>query len=158
LLAESKYLMSASEDLVIALYRLGLVQRSIARHALAELGSQGFTALAVIHRCGPVRVSEVAEQLSVDLSVASRQVGALVLAGYVEREPDPDDRRATRLRTTAAGARVLSESHRRMVATATDALDGWSQDEVAELAKRLERLREDFAAVASAPTRQEPAA
>ena len=102
MLAESKYLMSASEDLVIALYRLGLVQRSIARHALAELGSQGFTALAVIQRQGPVRVSEVAEQLSVDLSVASRQVAALVLAGYVEREPDPDDRRASRLRPTAA--------------------------------------------------------
>src|SRR4051794_13180169 len=82
LLAESKYLMSASEDLVIALYRLGLVQRSIARHAAAELGSQGFTALAVISRRGPVRVSEVAEQLSVDVSVASRQIAALVLAGY----------------------------------------------------------------------------
>ena len=108
MLAESKYLMSASEDLVIALYRLGLVQRSIARNALAELGSQGFTALAVVHRCGPVRVSEVAEQLSVDLSVASRQVAALVLAGYVEREPDPDDRRASRLKTTEPGARVLT--------------------------------------------------
>ena len=150
--------MSASEDLVIALYRLGLVQRSIARHALAELGSQGFTALAVVDRCGAVRVSEVAEQLSVDLSVASRQVAALVSAGYVEREPDPDDGRATRLKTTEAGVRVLSDSHRRMVATATDALAGWSEDEVAALAKQLERLREDFAAVASAPARQESVA
>ena len=47
--------MPPSEDLVIALYRLGLVQRSMARHALAELGSQGFTALAVVTREGPVR-------------------------------------------------------------------------------------------------------
>src|SRR5918997_4278385 len=119
MLVESKYLMPASEDLVIALYRLGLVQRSIARHALAELGSQGFTALAVIHRLGHARVSDVAEQLSVDLSVASRQVAALVRAGYVEREPDPDDRRASRLKTTAAGTRVLTDSHRRMVDTAS---------------------------------------
>ena len=147
--------MPASEDLVIALYRLGLVQRSIARHALAELGSQGFTALAVIQREGHVRVSEVAERLSVDLSVASRQVTALVLAGYVEREPDPDDRRATRLRPTELGTRVLTDSHRRMVNTTASALSGWSEDEVAALAKQLERLREDFAAVAAAPTRQE---
>ena len=147
-----------SEDLVIALYRLGLVQRSIARHALAELGSQGFTALAVIQREGHMRVSEVADQLSVDLSVASRQVAALVLAGYVEREPDPDDRRATRLRPTPAGTKVLTDSHRRMVATATRALGGWSQDEVALLAAQLERLRQDFASVASPPTRQEHAA
>lgn len=150
---------SPSEDLVIALYRLGLVQRSIARHALAELGSQGFTALAVIHREGDARVSEVAEQLSVDLSVASRQVAALALAGYVDREPDPDDRRATRLRATELGRRVLADSHRRMVTTATSALAGWSEEEVATLAKQLERLREDFAAVASIPiTRPEPAA
>jgi DNA-binding MarR family transcriptional regulator len=147
--------MPASEDLVIALYRLGLVQRSIARHALAELGSQGFTALAVVHRQAPVRVSEVAEQLSVDLSVASRQVAALVQAGYVEREPDPDDGRATRLRVTDLGTRVLTDSHRRMVATATEALSGWSEDDVASLATKLERLREDFAAVTSTPIRQE---
>ena len=146
---------ASSEELVIALYRLGLVQRSIARHALAELGSQGFTALAVVQRQGPVRVSEVADQLSVDLSVASRQVAALVGAGYVEREPDPDDRRATRLRTTEEGARVLSDSHRRMVATATRALSGWSEEEIAGLAAQLERLREDFASVAS-PTTHDP--
>src|SRR3954452_22253372 len=100
-----------SEDLVIALYRLRLVQRSIARNALAELGSQGFTALAVVHRQGPVRVSEVADQLSVDLSVPSRRVAALVLAGYVAREPDPDDLRASRLRVTETGTRVLTDSH-----------------------------------------------
>ena len=157
MLVESKYLMSASEDLVIALYRLGLVQRSIARNALAELGSQGFTALAVVQREGHVRVSEVAEQLSVDLSVASRQVAALVLAGYVERERDPDDRRATRLRPTELGTQVLRDSHRRMVDTASCALGDWSEEEVAALAKQLERLREDFATVASAPTRQESA-
>jgi DNA-binding MarR family transcriptional regulator len=151
--------MPASEDLVIALYRLGLVQRSIARHALAELGTQGFTALAVVHRQGPVRVSEVAEQLSVDLSVASRQVAALALAGYVTREPDPEDRRATRLRMTEQGTRVLQDSHRRMVATASTALEGWSEEQLASLAAQLERLRDDFSAVASAtPLRQEHAA
>jgi DNA-binding MarR family transcriptional regulator len=103
-------------------------------------------------------VSEVAEQLSVDLSVASRQVAALVLAGYVVREPDPDDRRATRLRPTEAGTRVLTDSHKRMVSTASSALCGWSEEEIAGLASQLERLREDFAAVASVPIRQEPAA
>jgi DNA-binding MarR family transcriptional regulator len=141
--------MPPSEDLVIALYRLGLVQRSMARHALAELGSQGFTALAVVTREGPVRVSDVAERLSIDLSVASRQVAALVLAGYVQRDRDPDDRRAQILRATDMGERVLTDSHRRMVATVTEALSGWSEGEVAGLAGRLERLREDFCAADS---------
>jgi DNA-binding MarR family transcriptional regulator len=150
--------MPPSEDLVIALYRLGLVQRSIARNALAELGSQGFTALAVIHRQGPVRVSDVAEQLSVTLPVASRQVAALVLAGYVARETDPADGRAHQLRVTESGERALRDSHRRMVETATAALAGWSDAEIGALASQLERLREDFAQVATASTRQEHAA
>ena len=137
------------EDLVIALYRLSRVQRAIAREALAELGGQGFAALAVVHREGPVRVSTVAEQLSVDLSVASRQVGALTLAGYVEREPDPEDRRATRINLTPEGTRVLRDSHRRMVAITATALQEWSAGDVTDLAAQLERLREDFAEVAS---------
>ena len=150
--------MPPAEDLVIALYRLGLVRRAIERHALAELGSQGFTALAVIQRHGPVRVSDVAEQLSVTLPVASRQVAALVLAGYVERETDPDDGRAQRLRASESGTRALHDSHRRMVETATEALSGWSDAEIAALAAQLERLREDFAAVTAPTTRQEDAA
>jgi DNA-binding MarR family transcriptional regulator len=141
--------MPPSEDLVIALYRLGLVQRAMARHAAAELGSQGFVALSVVRRDAPVRVCDVAERLAVNLSVASRQVAALVDAGYVAREADPDDRRALRLRPTAEGERVLRESHRRMVATATAALGDWSDEEVADLASRLGRLREDFAAAAT---------
>ena len=53
---------------------------------------------------------------------------------------------------------MLTESHNRMVSTATSALCGWSDEEIAGLASQLERLREDFAAVASIPTRQEHAA
>src|ERR1700749_2909139 len=114
--------MPPSEDLVIALYRLGLVQRAMARHAAAELGSQGFVALSVVRREAPVRVSDVAEQLAVNLSVASRQVAERVAAGYGARGTAPDDRGALRLRPRAEGGRVLRESHRRMVATASTAL------------------------------------
>ena len=136
--------ISPADELVRSLYRLGLVQREIARHALAELGSQGFTALAIVHRHGPVRVSDIARRLSVDLSVASRQVAALVDAGHVHREPDDEDRRAHRISMTESGVSVLRESHRRMVEAFGDALASWSDDEVTALAEGLDRLREDF--------------
>jgi DNA-binding MarR family transcriptional regulator len=132
------------ENLVIQLYGLGTVRREIGRHALAELGSQGFTALGVVHVHGPVRVSEVAQRLAVDLSVASRQVNALISAGYLVKEQDPDDARATLLSTTEDGQRVLEESHRRMVHAFGRVLEGWSDDEIAALAGSLERLRDDF--------------
>ena len=141
---------TAVEDLVISLYRLGLVQREIARHALAELGTQGFTALAVIQVHGPLRVSEVAQRLGVDLSVASRQIASLAGEGYVERREDDRDRRAQMVAVTATGRRVLRESHRRMVAAFTRVLEGWSDEDVAALTGGLERLREDFARAAAA--------
>jgi DNA-binding MarR family transcriptional regulator len=149
---------TAVEDLVISLYRLGLVQREIARHALAELGSQGFTALAIVQRDGPVRVSDVAERLRVDLSVASRQIAALVAAGYAEREADPDDRRSSRITATERGTRVLRESHRRMVEAFARPLAAWPEDEVLALAARLDRLREDFADPAAHDRDEETAA
>jgi DNA-binding MarR family transcriptional regulator len=134
---------NAVEHLVRSLYRLGMVQRELARHALAELGSQGFVALGAIHLHGPVRVSDVAQTLNVALSVASRQVAALERAGYVERDADPDDRRAHRVQTTEAGRKVLEESHRRMVHAFSRALEDWSPEEIAGLSESLERLRAD---------------
>jgi DNA-binding MarR family transcriptional regulator len=134
---------NAVEHLVRSLYRLGMVQRELARHALAELGSQGFLALGVIRVQGPVRVSDVAQTLNVALSVASRQVAALERAGYVAREADPEDGRAHRVSVTEAGRRVLEESHRRMVSAFSRALADWGDDEVVALSESLERLRED---------------
>jgi DNA-binding MarR family transcriptional regulator len=147
---------TAAEDLVIALYRLGLVQREIARHALAELGTQGFTALAIVHKDGPVRVSDVAHRLSVDLSVASRQIAALTAAGYVERTPDGADRRAHRISATERGAAVLRESHRRMVDAFAAPLETWADDDIRALAAGLDRLREDFTRAAAGDPQEAP--
>jgi DNA-binding MarR family transcriptional regulator len=91
----------------------------------------------------------VAQHLAVDMSVASRQVNALIGAGYLEKQPDPDDARATLLSTTRAGKRVLEESHRRMVHAFGRVLESWSDDEIASLAGSLERLRNDFTNTAS---------
>ena len=149
---------SPVERLVKSLYGIGMVHREIARHALAELGSQGFLALGVVQIEGPVRVSDVAHRLNVDLSVASRQIGALAGAGYVVREPDPEDRRAQRVRTTPAGQRVLAESHRRMVEAFGRALAAWTTEDVDDLSSGLERLREDFSVATTTVTTRGAAA
>lgn len=144
--ALSNYLSDTPvEQLVVALYRLGVVQRSISREGLAE---QGFMALALMRRAGPLRVSEIADRLHVDLSVASRQVASLVRSGYAARTADPDDGRAQRVAITPAGARVVRASHERMVGAFAAALPDWSDDELTALAGQLRRLRDDFAAAA----------
>ena len=154
LLVEYKFMPETDdhiEALVRQLYGLGMVQREIGRHALAELGTQGFTALAVIHVHGPLRVSDVAQHLGVDLSVASRQIASLTSEGYVERQPDAGDRRAQLVAATPAGRRALRESHRRMVSAFTRVLASWSEDDVTTLTQGLERLRSDYAQLAAPP-------
>jgi DNA-binding MarR family transcriptional regulator len=137
---------SPVEQLVVALYRLGAVQRAVVRDSLAELGGQGLIALSLIHRVGPQRVSAIADRLHVDLSVASRQVAALVRAGYAARTADPEDRRAQRIAITPDGERIVRETHERMVAAYTAALPKWPEEDILALAGRLDQLREDFAA------------
>ena len=132
------------------LYGLGMVRRQISRHAMAELGTQGFTALAVVQMHGPLRVSEVAQQLGIDLSVASRQIASLKAEGYVDRREDDRDRRAQLVAITPAGRRALHESHRRMVSAFTQVLEGWDDEDVDSLTRGLERLRDDFARLAAA--------
>ena len=143
------------EALVRQLYGLGMVQRDIGRHAMAELGTQGFHALAVLQVHGPLRVSDVAQRLGVDLSVASRQIASLAAEGYVERREDRRDRRAQLVAVTRSGRKVLRESHRRMVAGFTRVLEGWSDEDVNALTGGLERLRDDFARLAAAHTSQQ---
>ena len=148
------------EALVRQLYGLGMVRRQIARHALAELGTQGFTALAVVQLHGPLRVSDVAQHLGIDLSVASRQIASLTAEGYVERHRDDRDRRAQLVGIAPAGRRALRESHRRMVSAFTSVLEGWDDEDVDALTRGLERLRYDFARLAAdcpAPTRKDAA-
>jgi DNA-binding MarR family transcriptional regulator len=139
------------EDLIRSLYQLGLVHREIARHANAELGSQGFTALAVVAKHGPLRIGDVAERLSIDVSVASRQVAALEASGYLSREHEEHDRRARRVSVTETGRRVLRESHRRLVEAFSTAMTGWDDADVVALAHGLDRLREDFRRTVARP-------
>jgi len=62
---------------------------------------------------GP-RVADVARALSIASPSAVELIARLVRAGLVQRQPDPTDRRATRLRLTELGDRAvhqLSQDH-----------------------------------------------
>lgn len=61
---------------------------------------------------GPLRTSQLAESLHIEISTVSRQAGALVEHGLIERQADPDDGRATLLAPTAEGFRVFEENRR----------------------------------------------
>src|SRR5919202_4152968 len=132
------------EPLVRELYGLAAIKRDTQRRAFSASAMAGLSALAAIHRIGRARVSEVADVLHVDLSVASRQLTALTTAGHVRRERDAQDRRAFYVEITHPGREALREAHEKMLEAFSDAVDDWSDEDVTQLAALLARLREDY--------------
>ncbi len=74
---------------------------ALAPHGLT-VGQIGL--LASLRRSEGVAITALADRLSADASTVSRLLKPLVAAGYVTIGPDPDDRRARRVRLTDAGA------------------------------------------------------
>lgn len=132
------------------LYGLAGVRRELGKVANAELPGHGFGALVSIRKREQARVSDIACDLQVDLSVASRQIAALVSDGLVERHPDPADRRAHLLAVTDAGVDALRASFLQMVGLIDVALSDWTATEVEDLAAGLARLVTSFAGAATA--------
>src|SRR4051794_33227082 len=137
------------EPLVRAVYGLTALKRDMPRLAGFD-HPVGLVPLAVVNRLAPARVKDVAHELHVDFSVASRQLTALATAGYIRREPDPEDRRAQLVSLTSAGTAALERAHERIVGVFASALEEWTDEEIASLTGALGRLRDDYERVAAA--------
>jgi DNA-binding MarR family transcriptional regulator len=95
---------------------------------------------------GPGRLSTIAADMGVDLSVVSRQVAALEAAGLLIRTPDPADRRASRIAATDAGLDLFARKRAQLVAKLRTALAGWTGAERAEFARLMRRFNEAMTA------------
>jgi len=121
---------------------VGAVKRSLARILPAECPSGSAAVLALVDRYEEMRMSRLAELLAVDMSVTSRHVAHVVERGWLERSPDPDDRRSRILRLTPAGQDLLDDLGRRTTDMFAHYLKDWSDDDVGQLNAMLARLRE----------------
>jgi DNA-binding MarR family transcriptional regulator len=73
---------------------------------------------------GSMRVGDLARALRVTVGGASKLVDRIERAGLIAREPDPDDRRASRVALTAAGRRRLTAAAKTYEAEVRSILDG----------------------------------
>lgn len=80
--------------------------------SLAPLGLQvrHFGILATIRHFGPLPQQRLVDSVCIDRSTMVSLVDELEQAALVERQPDPNDRRAYRVHLTAAGASSLDEA------------------------------------------------
>jgi DNA-binding MarR family transcriptional regulator len=102
------------------------------------------SAIVAMHtlRCHPdgLRLSELAGTIEVDASTASRLVRTLETAGLVDRAPDPDDGRASRIVLTEAGNARLDEFHSRRKELLTRAMRDWKKSDKETFATLMSRF------------------
>ncbi len=96
------------------------------------------------NRDGAIAIKDVAAFLDLEHSTASRLMTELEADGLIERGVDPEDRRRTTIRLSAAGLSLvdgLSEVRRWVM---TRVLDGWDDQELSRLVSDLERVIDQF--------------
>ncbi|MGW0085617.1 MarR family winged helix-turn-helix transcriptional regulator [Streptomyces sp. NPDC003393] len=97
----------------------------------------------------PQRPGELANRLGVEASHVTRTVQQLEKSGHVTRVPDPDDRRAQRIRLTEAGREAVARVREAGARGMQLALSGWSAEELHQLATLFHRMVDDFLAYAN---------
>jgi DNA-binding MarR family transcriptional regulator len=108
-----------------------------------ELPLAFFESLLFISRSprSSMRVGDLARALRVTVGGTSKLVDRIERAGLIAREPDPDDRRASRVALTAAGKRKLTTAVKTYEAEVAGILGGvLSAEEQQQMSDYISRL------------------
>ncbi len=122
-----------------------ILRLEVPRSELAEgesIDRAGYWLMVRLSGQAPVRLSELAGTVELDLSTVSRQMRDLVACGLVDKVPDPVDGRASLLSLSRRGWAVLesvSEARRQALA---EVINAWSDEERTELTSGLRRLED----------------
>jgi len=136
----------ACEALLRSVRSIGWLSRRFLRDASTDCSAPRASVLAAVTDLGPLRPTEVAAHLHLDISVVSRQLSSLDRDSLVERVTDPVDGRAQLVRVTEAGRQFLGILRERAAERLAERLAGWSDDDIEMLSGLLRRLEESLAA------------
>lgn len=106
-------------------------------------------ALLNVRRTGPIRQTALAERLGIEAMTLSGLLDRLELKGYVERQPDPDDRRAKLVTLTAAGDAVVTGIQPIAASIRGDAARGIDPDDWQRMLEALKIARANLVAARS---------
>lgn len=123
------------------------VRRVIGERARAvhpELQPSAYLILTYLHEEDDVRSSQLVESFGIDKGAISRQITSLADLGLVERFPDPEDGRATRLRLTEDARSRLEAVRESRWGRFGQRLAGWSDGDLAAFATTLQHYNESL--------------
>jgi DNA-binding MarR family transcriptional regulator len=124
---------TTDDEALLALARTVIGISTRAADALGGVSVVQLRALTVLRDLGTANLGQLAEEMGVALSTASRLVDRLVRADLVERRPSPRTRREIELVVSATGRA---------------ALDRYDDLRLAELRERLAKVSDRTSAVA----------
>ena len=110
-------------------------------HPKLDYGNFTFL-LAIVDAPDGIRGSELAEDLGVHKSTASRSIATLERLGLVSRVPDPDDGRAQLLVAEPIAVERIEAYRRTTHERLATMLDDWTPDEITSFARSLTRLND----------------
>jgi DNA-binding MarR family transcriptional regulator len=100
----------------------------------------GYLALRTLEASGPMSTKALATALNLDASTVTRQITALESAGFVERRPDPIDRRSSAITLTPVGRRTMDGVERERRQGMEELVADWAEGERIALGRALNRL------------------
>lgn len=101
-----------------------------------ELTAAQLSLLSMIYDGGQ-RVGDIAKNLGIKVPSATEQIIKLERAGFVTRQPDPDDSRAVQVAITPAGTSAVESADQRRNAMVAALLQDLSSDEIGHLTAAL---------------------
>jgi DNA-binding MarR family transcriptional regulator len=129
------------ESVMQALMSIGRLIRQRGQGETLDPGT--FWLLKNIAANGSMRVTDIAQHANLDVSTVSRHVAQLHQAGLIERTPDPDDRRAQRVRLSETGQHKLSADLRARTTLLERSLENWTQEDLEQLDRVMTRFVAD---------------
>jgi DNA-binding MarR family transcriptional regulator len=122
----------------------GRLHDYLARQAGVEIDQAGLAVLYVLHaEKSSLRVTELAGRLGIDAPAVTRKAQQLERLGLVSRAPDADDARASQLRLTPEGRRVLKRFLLARHRWLTTVLADWPAAEQNEFARLMCRFTDE---------------
>jgi len=128
--ADDETMRDLEHEMGVLVRRIRRLIAERARMVHPELSPVAYSMLMALNDSGPRRASDLVDIFSIDKGAVSRQVGALLELGLIERSPDPEDRRAAILAITEEGSRrlsIIADLRRREV---LERLSGWSDEDL----------------------------
>lgn len=126
--------------LLIAAARSRIKQVVLAQVSQYGLAPQQFWMLIALRECPGMSQAALAERVCADAPTVSRTLAALLDRGLVRSDPDPDDRRRSRVLLTASGERLAAEVAAVAREVRAAVVDGMSEEEEAAVRRGLQRV------------------